>query len=745
MKRKHIDLLMVFPSGGDLYFTNFKHHLGSAYIIAYLKKQGYNVEQFISDDSYNVKECVKEFMEYTPRIIGFTVYDSNFMQCALLSEGIKAYNSKIIVIFGGPTPSVQSKEILEIIKSVDICVRREGEEVVLELLNNLLNSNFNLYQSDLSKIKGITFRKDNKVIINPDSNLLLSNLSTKNYIDKYPSPYLSKIIPISKAFQIGVITGRGCNQNCIYCNCAVMTKKSIFFHSIERVINELKFINEYKKFIDPVPIIDDTFTILPSRAKKICESIIENEIKIPLLCTTRCDKVNEEILDLMKQAGFVTIGFSLESAVPKVLNTIGKVRPPGNINSEDFEKEVQYIQKLKSMTSYAKKIGINKVYVSIMLGLPGESINDAQKTINLINQLDIDFYTHNIFHIYKGTPIYQNHEKYGYDIQSIGENNKVLTENDFPFDVYKIKYSPKCAAIKHNKIIDYDIIKILSLYTKRTKTKSFFNNAIIDTDIITPLMVKWIQDNLAINGSIIHIYSNKLAYKKYHKENRLTLYNEFSPTSFYELYYREKVTNIPTLKSVKSDLFGDLIGFPIQLKNTHKILEENSKGYDNLPYLIGVDYKLNDTKALYNFLVEISKYEDIFTYLLESKPLPHFQHLCRWTQTQANCKTLETVIIGSDDSIRICWYSNPIGKIGASHQEIEENINKLQKAKMRQRNCRSCKENETCLKCLFPYPLSSEQYCEFKRNFFTIKSAKMVDIFSMINDILFRPINPLEF
>ncbi len=745
MKQRLIDLLMLFPSGGDMYFANFKHHLGSAYIIAYLRKHGFNVEQFISDESYNVKECVKKIMEHAPQAIGFTVYNTNFMQCSLISEGIKAYNSDVIIIFGGPTPSVQSREILETVRSVDICVRREGEEIVLELLNKLINSNFNLNHVDLSTIKGITFRKEGKIVVNPESNILLSNLSIKNYIDKYPSPYLSGILPISKAFPIGISTGRGCNQNCIYCNCAVMSKKNIFFHSIDRVIDELRVINEYKKFIGPVPIIDDSFTILPRRAKKICEAIIENGIKIPLLCTTRCDKVNEELLDLMKKAGFVTIGFSLESAVPRVLNTIGKVRPPRKNDSENFEKEIQFIKKLKYMTSYAKKIGINKVYVSIMVGLPGESMQDAQKTIEILDQLDIDFYTHNQFHIFKGTTIYQNHKKFGYKIKTMGEKNKILTENDFPFDVYQIKLNPKCASLQNNRAIDYDIIKVLSLSTKRKNQKCFFENAIILSDIIKSSMVKWLQENLAINGKIIHIYSNKLEYQKLQEKNRMILNNEFSPTSFYEIYYKENLFNTNTLNSARSVLYGDLVGLPIKLKNTHTILEQYNKGYEDLPYLIGVDYNLIDSKALYNFLVKISKNKDISNFLLESKPLPLFQQLCRWTDTQANCQTFESVIIGNDDSIRICWYSKPIGKIGISFQELLQNIKQLEKEQIKRRNCSGCVENKTCLKCLFPYPLSSEEYCEFKRSFFTNKPAKMLDIFSIINELLFRPINLLEF
>ena len=46
----------------------------------------------------------------------------------------------------------------------------------------------------------------------------------------------------------------------------------------------------------------------------------------------------------MKQAGFVSIGFSLESAVPRILRTIGKVNPPNKKNSENIEREIEFIE-----------------------------------------------------------------------------------------------------------------------------------------------------------------------------------------------------------------------------------------------------------------------------------------------------------------------------------------------------------------------------------------------------------------
>jgi len=84
-------------------------------------------------------------------------------------------------------------------------------------------------------------------------------------------------------------------------------------------MEELEYIASINLTNEAVTFFDDAFTLMPNRAKTICERINSSKIKRPLKCITRYDKVDKELLDLMKAAGFVSIGFSLESATPHVL------------------------------------------------------------------------------------------------------------------------------------------------------------------------------------------------------------------------------------------------------------------------------------------------------------------------------------------------------------------------------------------------------------------------------------------
>ncbi len=734
---------MVFPSGGDFYVPNFAYNLGSAYIIGYLRKKGYSAEQFIANDSFNVEHCVKKILEYIPKIVGFTVYDSNYMQCALISDGLKAINSEILIIFGGPTPSVHFKTILEQVLSVDICVKWEGEETLLTILNLLSQNGFKLEKVDLSNVEGIVFRKDSQIIINPDSNVLYKNRLIDNYLDNYPSPYLTKIIPTSEAARTGIITARGCNQNCVYCNSAVISGRNIFFHSIDRVIEELKLLDKNSDFFGPVPIMDDAFTIIPDRARKICERIIESEINIPLSFITRCDRITVDLLDLMKQAGFMSVGLSLESAVPRVLRALGKVNPPNS--KAKFTKEKEFIERLKRMTTYAKKIGMNPVFVSIMVGLPGESLKDAKKTLKLVSKLDMDFYAHNYLHIFKGTPLYENHSKYGYKITPWGKNNKVIIQNDFPFDVNKINLAPKSEIESNRKVIDYRNQKIISLNPKREDLKPYFDNIIINSDIIKPTLVKWIQTNLKINGTIIHIYSNKKIFNKNNIINNQVLYDDLSPTMFYECYFQKNLKKKSIFKSKIMASSGDHIGLTFTLEKTNSALKKYEKGKSSMENTISIELDCSDTQSLYNYLIKVLNSEDSLNFLLESTPLPHFQNLCRWTSTQANCKKLETAIIDHEDNIRICWQMDPIGKVGENFDKLLENLQQIYEEQLRIRNCITCKSYETCIKCVSSNPLPFDKYCEYMRKNNTTVSAKLVNSVDVLKDLMFKQINRFDF
>jgi radical SAM superfamily enzyme YgiQ (UPF0313 family) len=708
-----VDSLFIFSPGGEDANNYFFYHIGSGYIISFLRLNGYTAEQFIYNDFINLENCVRKIMMYNAKVIGFTIFNTNFITSILIAEQLKKISPKTIIAFGGPTATTYSEFILGKYSFVDVCFRNESEEIFLQFITQLSDNHFDLRRIDLEQIKGISYRYGDKICKNPGSNILVKNSKNPDYLDKYPSPYLSGFIPGSSAFNTGLITARGCNQNCVYCNCAVLSKRRFFTHSIDRVISEIDFISRYSPGNQILKFFDDAFSLIPLRAKKICKAIIENKIKIPLSCITRCDYIDEELLDLMKEAGFVSVGFSLESANPKTLRIIGKVHKAEDNPSDDLEKEVLFIEKLGVVSSYAKEIGIKNVFSSIMLGLPNETIEEASRTIETIDKyVNIDFYIHNFLNIYQGTPLFSTYKKYGYKVKFI-DGNPIFSRTIYPNDVVKkVDVSSKSQIHGTRKAHDNNTLKILSLVDGEKSVDKWVNNIILLSDTLDRHFVDWLKKILSINGTIIQIYSNKDALFK-HSKNNYEKFIKYSTPSLNILNYYLKKNNNLLLLNFYSSSFLNLENKEdcISICDFNFVRSNLTNPEIDFLKILCKESDIDDAISAYEYFCKTKKENNLFGYLINKRAFPYFSNLCKWTKDLSNCQKRNTLIINDTSEIRLCWYGRKIGTVGQSYTEIFKKFESYQKKMSNQRKCNHCIAKDYCNKCINPFPVSDEEYC----------------------------------
>ena len=708
-----MDSLFIFSPGGENANNYFSYHTGSAYIISFLKLNGYTAEQFVCNDLINLENCVRRILMYKARVIGFTVFNTNFITSILIAEQLKKISPEIIIAFGGPTATTYSDFILSKYQFVDLCFRNESEEIYLQFITQLSDKHFDFRMIDLGQIKGISYRDGDKICNNPESNILAENSKIEDYLDKYPSPYMSGVIPGPAAFNIGMITARGCNQNCIYCNCAVLSKRRFITHSVDRVIREIDFISRYSASNQVLNFFDDAFSLIPQRAKRICRAIIENKIKISLSCITRSDCIDEELLELMKEAGFVSLGFSLESANPKTLRIIGKVHKAEDEPSDDLEKEVLFIEKLGAVSAYAKKIGIKNIFASIMVGLPEETIEEANRTIETIDKyVDIDFYTHNFLSIYQGTPLFSTYKKYGYKVEFV-DDNPIFCKTVYPNEIVKkVNISSKSHIHSTQKTNDINTLKTLSLVPEKNSSGRWFNNIILVSDTIDRYLVDWLKEILAINGTIIQIYSNKDFLFSHLKNNYEEFVRYYSPSLKILNYYLGRDNNLLLLNSYASSLLKlenkegcilicDFNFVRSNLTNPEiDFFKTLCKESDN-----------DDASSAYNYFNEFKTEKNLFDYLINKRVFPYFANLCKWTRDLSNCQKRNTLIINDRSEVRLCWYGRKIGTVGQTYTGIFKKFESYQKKISDQRKCSHCTARDYCNKCIDPFPISDKDYC----------------------------------
>jgi anaerobic magnesium-protoporphyrin IX monomethyl ester cyclase len=143
-------------------------------------------------------------------------------------------------------------------------------------------------------------------------------------------------------------------------------------------------------------IFDDTGTFPRGEwLKKFCNGMIERKYRLKLMGNFRFDYITPEIAPLMKKAGFRLLKFGLESANQYTLDRLCK-----GTKVEDIEKGCRI----------AKAAGIG-VHLTIMVGYPWETKEDAMRTYNLAKKLLdqglADMLQATVVIAYPGTPLYQ--------------------------------------------------------------------------------------------------------------------------------------------------------------------------------------------------------------------------------------------------------------------------------------------------------------------------------------------------
>ncbi len=344
--------------------------LGLAYLSSYIKKNCSFIELEILDQ-LTQKEIIKKIKKDIPQIIGFTAVSINYVFVKKLAEKIKSLFPKIILILGGVhiTTSPESFED----SSFDIAVRGEGEICLTKLLN-VIRENQTINYEKLSKINGLLFKENNK-IINTGLSEMIENL------DNIPIPsrdLLNMNYYILPRFSSGdeidsigsLLTSRGCPYSCKFCSSSSFWKRKVRFFSAKRVAEEIEILYKIYKY-NHIYIYDDLFSINKERLRKIISILKQKNIlgKIRFSVYGRANCFDEETAKLLKELNVKDIVFGFETGSQRLLTFLkGK-----GITIEDGIKAI----------SLSKKYSLSPGGFFI-LGSPTETEYDMEKTYNFI-------------------------------------------------------------------------------------------------------------------------------------------------------------------------------------------------------------------------------------------------------------------------------------------------------------------------------------------------------------------------
>ncbi len=233
-----------------------------------------------------------------------------------------------------------------------------------------------------------------------------------NY-EKY-SPYIGQsMIKNSMTFHFS----RGCLYKCAYCF-KIWPNNRYVHRSAENMFEELHFY--YKMGLRKFSFVDDLPNFNIKESMKFYQLIVKNHLKVQLFYPNglRGDILTQEYIDIMVEAGTVSLDVALETTSRRLQKLIGK-----NLNLERLHKNIIYM-----IETYPQLI----LETQLLHGIPTETEEEAQHSLEYLKSLKwIQMPYLHVLKIYPNTDMASLAMKHGVSREAI-EASDNLGYNELP-------------------------------------------------------------------------------------------------------------------------------------------------------------------------------------------------------------------------------------------------------------------------------------------------------------------------
>ena len=353
--------------------------LGVMCLSAVLKQAGHQVDLFIleNDDAH----LASQIAAFGPDIAAFSVTTGSHHWAASFACRLKQMLS-VVTVFGGPHPTFFPGIVEH--EGVDVVCQGEGEHAIVELADKLdqgraLHDTLNC----LVKTRSGTVKNPLGPLIEDLDSLPFPDREI--YRLKYP--YLRKS-------QASFMAGRGCAYRCSFCFNHALRKMYrglgpyIRFRSPKNVVDEIVTAKD-RWGIRTVYMQDDTILVNKRWVNEFAD-MYAKRVAAPLLCLVRADQLNEESVSALKRAGLRNAFFGIESGDEYVRNEILKK----SVLDRDIYRAARLL----------RKHGI-RFRTYNMVGLPGETVEQALRTVEINAEIRTDFPWCSLFQPFPGTEL----------------------------------------------------------------------------------------------------------------------------------------------------------------------------------------------------------------------------------------------------------------------------------------------------------------------------------------------------
>ncbi|HLY03131.1 MAG TPA: hopanoid biosynthesis associated radical SAM protein HpnJ [Candidatus Cybelea sp.] len=312
----------------------------------------------------------------------------SFSNDARFAARVKEDNPKALVGMVGAHVGILPEQSLKLAPAVDWVSVGEFDYTCVDVASG----------KPLNEVDGLAYRENGQVVRTPERPIIMDmdafpsvldvyrrDLTIPNYFNGYlQHPYLS------------FYTGRGCKSKCTFC----LWPQTIGGHlyrvrSVDSVEAEMKrakaMFPEVKEFF----FDDDTLTDNIPRVEEIARRL--GKLGITWSCNAK-PNVPRATIEIMKANGLRLFLVGYESGNQQVLNNM---------------KKGTRLDIIRRFSKDCRELGV-KIHGTFILGMPGETLETIQETINFACEMDPETIQVSLAAPYPGTYLYKQATENGW-------------------------------------------------------------------------------------------------------------------------------------------------------------------------------------------------------------------------------------------------------------------------------------------------------------------------------------------
>ena len=361
-------------------------------------------------EAWNVK-LIEKISTFQPDLIGITcMFTQTHKSTVDVADKIKFSHPKIPIVAGGVhiTNSFlnanTSQNLCKDLASVDALFVYESELAFRQFVKVV---NKKVPPSSLSQVFFNT---------NDDQKIFIENnvFPQQQDLDVIPAHDLLNTSELSNYGTIGsfyclkdkntkfttVLSNRGCRARCTFCSVRNFNGKSVRMRPIERIVDELLMLREQYD-IGHIMWLDDDLFFNHKRAIGLFNEMVKRNVGITWDCTNGvlAASCTDEVISAAVESGCIGLNIGMESGNPEILRQIKK---PANV--EILLKASDILKKYEQINSR----------VFLMIGFPGETYRMIHDTIEVSQEMNLDWYNVTILQPLPNTPIFDAMVEEGY-------------------------------------------------------------------------------------------------------------------------------------------------------------------------------------------------------------------------------------------------------------------------------------------------------------------------------------------